>query len=218
MEMTNSDTIFSDTISIDYTCEEEATISGQEILNKNKGSCAGGANTNYYGKQFEDKTNNLTRLLEQGFVKHVVPNCTTMFLQKETEDRTCVFVMQHGLKSYMKYKYNIVLFRCPDEAYIVESKYNRKPIVKILEKKEQNVNGSVETKLWSGPSLKREYEIVLGDKFEVHYAFCVNEFLQKKLCSSEKKYAVLKTILDENYIEVLFGDANDYFEKLDNWI
>jgi len=29
--------------------------------------------------------------------------------------------------------------------------------IKIVEKKEQNVEGSVETKLWSSPSLKREY-------------------------------------------------------------
>jgi len=32
----------------------------------NKGTGAGGANTNYYGKQFEEKTNNQDRLLEMG--------------------------------------------------------------------------------------------------------------------------------------------------------
>ena len=51
-------------------------------------------------------------------------------------------------------------------------------LIKILEKKEQNVEGSVETKLWSGPSLKREYELVLGNDFKVHYGFCVSEFLK----------------------------------------
>jgi len=55
---------------------------------------------------------------------------------------------------YMKNKYNIELFRCPDEAYIIEYTSGRK-VIKILEKKEQNVEGSVETKLWSGPSLKK---------------------------------------------------------------
>jgi hypothetical protein len=86
---------------------------------------------------------------------------------------------------YMKTKYNIELFRCPDEAYIIE--YNTgKKVIKILEKKEQNVEGSVETKLWSGPSLKREYELVLGNDFEVHYGFCVSDFLKKKLISNKK--------------------------------
>jgi hypothetical protein len=68
----------------------------------------------------------------------------------------------------MKNRYNIDLFRCPDEAYIIEYTNGRK-VVKILEKKEQHVEGSVETKLWSGPSLKREYELMLGDSFELFY-------------------------------------------------
>ena len=118
---------------------------------------------------------------------------------------------------YMKNKYNIELFRCPDEAYIIE--YNTgKKIIKILEKKEQNVEGSVETKLWSGPSLQREYELVLGADFEVHYGFCVNEFLKKKLVSKEKKYTTLNKILNETNISVLFGDDDNYFETFDIWL
>lgn len=116
----------------------------------------------------------------------------------------------------MKNKYNIELFRCPDEAYIIEYN-NGKKVIKILEKKEQNVEGSVETKLWSGPSLKKEYEIMLGENFEVHYGFCVSEFLKKKLTSNEKKYTILNSILNENNITVLYGDDENYFEKLYIW-
>jgi hypothetical protein len=79
------------------------------------------------------------------------------------------------------------------------------------------VEGSVETKLWSGPSLKREYELVLGNDFEVHYGFCVSEFLKKKIISEVKKYKILNTILHENNIPVLFGDDENYFETLDGW-
>jgi hypothetical protein len=117
----------------------------------------------------------------------------------------------------MKNKYNIDLFRCPDEAYIIEYN-NGKNVIKILEKKEQNVEGSVETKLWSGPSLKREYELILGSKFTVFYGFCVSEFLKKKLVSNEKKYITLNTIFNENNIVVLFGDDENYFETFDNWL
>ena len=117
----------------------------------------------------------------------------------------------------MKNKYNIELFRCPDEAYIIE--YNKgKKVIKILEKKEQNVSGSVETKLWSGPSLKREYELVLGDNFKVSYGFCVSSFLKNKIESQEKKYKVLLQILNESNIQVLYGDDENYFIKLDDWI
>ena len=139
----------------------------------NKGTGAGGSNTNYYGKKFEDKTNNKNRLLQNGYIDN------SYYLTKQYEDKTITFLLQNKLKIYMKNKYNIELFRYPDEAYIIEYKTGKK-IIKILEKKEQHVNGSVETKLWSGPSLKREYEIILGNMFEVHYSFCVNDFLKKK--------------------------------------
>lgn len=187
----------------------------------NRGTGAGGSNTNLYGKKFEEKTNNETRLLTQGFEKLSLtkkPKKTyEYYLTKTYEDKTVVFVLQSGLKMYVKNKYNIDLFRYPDEAYIIE--YNSgKKVIKILEKKEQNVEGSVETKLWSGPSLKREYELILGTDFEVHYGFCVSDFLKKKMMSSDKKYVILNTIFQENNIAVLFGDDENYFDTLDKWI
>jgi hypothetical protein len=187
---------------------------------KNKGVGAGGANTNFYGKKFEEKTNNQIRLLEMGYIQHSFtksPKKTYDYLSKTFEDKTIVFVLQNGLKMYMKNKYNIYLFRCPDEAYIIEYKSGR-IVIKILEKKEQNVEGSVETKLWSGPSLKREYELVLGSEFVVFYGFCVNGFLKTKLTSTHKKYTILNTIFNENDMSVLFGDDENYFETLDTWI
>lgn len=191
-----------------------------QLIIINKGTGAGGANTNYYGKKFEEKTDNQQRLLEIGYTKNSLKKKPTKahhyYLSKTFEDKTIVFVLQNGLKMYVKNKYNIDLFRCPDEAYIIEYTTGRK-VIKILEKKEQNVEGSVETKLWSGSSLKREYELVLGADFEVFYGFCVSEFLKTKLVSKEKKYTTLNTILNENNIAVLFGDDEKYFETLDTW-
>lgn len=203
--------------------KEEEIITTQVSLNviANKGTGAGGANTNYYGKKFEEKTNNLTRLLDDGYIENSFTKkqkkAYNYYLSKTFEDKIIIFVLQNGLKMYMKNKYNIQLFRCPDEAYIIE--YNTgKKVIKILEKKEQNVNGSVETKLWASPSLKREYELVLGNEFEVHYCLCVSEFLQNLLVSNSKKYLVLNEILSENKIDILFGDEHIYFTLLDNWI
>ena len=183
----------------------------------NNGTGAGGANTNYYGKKFEEKTNNQSRLLDAGYTKcRVTKNKYGYYLSKTFVDKTIIFVLQNGLEMYMKYKYNIQVFRCPDEAYIIE--YNTgKRTIKILEKKEQNVGGSVETKLWASPSLKREYELVLGSGFDVYYCLCINVYLQKLLVSNSKKYMVLNTIFNENNISVLFGDDENYFEAFDNW-
>jgi len=202
--------------------EDETEIITEPNLNIiiNKGTGAGGANTNYYGKKFEEKTNNQPRLLNDGYIKNIFTKkpkkAYDYYLSKTFEDKTIIFVLQNGLKMYMKNKYNIELFRCPDEAYIIE--YNTgKKVIKILEKKEQNVNGSVETKLWASPSLKREYELVLGAEFEVHYCLCISEFLQNLLVSNSKKYTTLNTIFNETNIAVLFGDDDNYFETFDKW-
>lgn len=195
-------------------CDREEGTS--KPININKGTGAGGAKTNYYGKKFEEKTNNQQRLLEMGYRKIALQK-KTYYLFDDTGDKTVAFVLQNGLKAYMKTKYNIDIFRCPDEAYIIEYKSGRK-VIKVLEKKEQKVEGSVETKLWAGPSLKREYELVLGEGFEVYYGFCVSEFLKKKLVSNDKKYTVLNTILQESNIDVLFGDDANYFETFDKWL
>jgi hypothetical protein len=199
-------------------CGEPVKIIIQENI-KNKGTGAGGMNTTYYGKKFEEKTNNQIRLINNGYITNNFTKKSkekyNFYLSKTFEDKTVIFVLQNGLKKYMKNKYNIELYRCPDEAYIIE--YNNKKVIKILEKKEQHVDGSVETKLWSSPSLKREYELVLGNDFEVHYGLCVNDFLKKKLISNNNKYIILNTIFNENNIVVLFGDDENYFETFDIW-
>ena len=170
--------------------EEENKIEDNINKEKNRGTGAGGSNTNYYGKKFEDETNNYFRLLENGYERNILvknpKKISHYYLLKFFEDKKIIFVLQNGLKIYMKKYYNIDLFRCPDEAYIIEY-FSGKKILKILEKKEQNVEGSVETKLWSCPSLKREYEICVNFNFEISYALSVSNFLKIKFISNDKK-------------------------------
>ncbi len=190
---------------------------------KNKG---GGANTTLKGKSFEEYTNNVNFLLNNNYKKYYFnenKKCKyNYYLYKNNneckeENKKIIYCFcQNSFKKYIKLTYNIDIFRCPDEAYIIE--YNDTIIIKILEKKAQNMNGSVETKLWSGPSLKREYELVLGDKFKIEYCFCINNFLKNKIISNEKKYIILNQILLESKIEILFGEDNNYFDLLIKWI
>jgi hypothetical protein len=184
----------------------------------NKGTGAGGANTNYYGKKFEEKTNNEKRFLDNGYEKIILNKKSKngYYLTKTFEDKTIIFVSQSGLKEYIKNKYSIDLFRCPDEAFIIE--YNSgKKVIKILEKKEQNVEGSVDTKLLAGPIFKEEYIEALEYNFEVEYAFCVSKFLQNKIISNEKKYIIFNKLMKNHNIPILFGDDENYFETFDAW-
>ena len=186
----------------------------------NKGTGAGGANTNLNGKLFEAKTSNEPRLLLQGFIKTYMDKKeqkNNFYLEKVFPDGKLVFVQQSGLKKYMKQLNNIDIFRCPDEAYIWFP-LDDMPVLKILEKKEQQTAGSVDTKLLSGPAFKREYELALEGKFKIEYAYCLNEYFNKEFTSDSKKYKILGQILSENNIPTLFGDNEDYFGKLDAWI
>jgi hypothetical protein len=185
----------------------------------NKGTGAGGANTNLYGKKFEEKTNNEPRLLEQGFTRHNMnTNKHGYYLTKKFEDKEVIYATQSGFKAYMECEFSIPkgkIYRNPDEVYIIKHD-NGLPEIKFIEKKEQNVAGSVEDKLMGGPTFKRMYSKLFSDNFKVEYAFCVNDFLKKKLQSPKKKE--LNEIFVEDGIAVLFGDDDNYFESLDAWI
>ena len=108
-------------------------------MTSNKGTGAGGANTNYHGKKFEEKTNNQERLLAMGYTKNSFTKKSKkiydFYLSKTFENKTITFVTQYGLKKLFKNKYNIDLFRCPDEAYIIEYTSGRKSDKNIRKKR-----------------------------------------------------------------------------------
>lgn len=186
----------------------------------NKGTGAGGANTNLHGKAFEDKTDNEVRLVKDGFVKkelEINKSSSCEYLEKTFEDKTVVFAKQGNLKKYIKHTYNFEIFRRPDEAYIYH--YNDgKKVIYILEKKAQHVDGSVIDKLLAPEGYIFEYKTALHNTFEVNYGFCVSSFLQKKILSQDEKFATLKLYLMSIDVPLLFGDDEDYFTTLDKWL
>lgn len=109
----------------------------KKIVKINKGIGAGGANTTKMGLSFEKLTCNEETLIKDGYVKGVNKSLSKCF-----EDKTVTYVCQGNFKKYVKTKYNINVFRHPDEAYIIEYKdKDKKNSIKILEKKNQNVEG-----------------------------------------------------------------------------
>ena len=181
----------------------------------NKGTGAGGAKTNVVGKSFEQLTSNEPRLIAEGFIRtNMTKGKYGYYLSKQLNDKRVVFVSQGGLKVYLKTTYGISIFQEPDEAYIIESLDGI--YIKILEKKYQSGPGSVDTKLKAGPTIREEYHRTLEKKWTVHYAFCINQYLQNQLM--QPKWTVFKEIMAEQNIQILFGDDSSYFETLDRWI
>jgi hypothetical protein len=196
-------------------------------IKKNKGAGAGGANTNLKGKSFEELTNSENNL--QDYTKYTINSAKYGYfyqkiIEKDDDKTYYTFMSQSGFKTYFKKFYDIDFFRFPDEAFLVQN--DEYMNIYIIEKKEQCVDGSVETKLWSSPSLKREYEIILEDRFKdsetkynikFYYILCINDFLKNKFENSDK-FKILKRILSENEIEILYGDCKDYFKNLQSII
>lgn len=183
------------------------------------------------GKIFEEKTTSNDYLIHNGFFKKkfYVNGIKKFYLKSViTLDDTQIKIInanQNNFNAYIFKKLKITPIRVPDEAYIIKQVNHEKIsyIIKILEKKFQNVDGSVETKIWAGPALKREYELIFGEKYNIQYAFTVNDFLKKKLVISsnsihKKKYEILCKILEENNIPIFYGDDLDYLDKLNGWI
>jgi hypothetical protein len=184
----------------------------------NRGTGAGGAATNINGKSFEEKTNNEHRLLAAGWTRHPI-SCGkgkySFYLQ--SPDGHMKFVSQGGLKAYATSVWNKQLFRCPDEAYIIDTPAGI--ILKILEKKNQNGPGSVDQKLGLGNWFKREYMKALGNTIvAVDYGFCISSYLKHQYLLSSPKWDAMRDLLAEDCIPVLFGDDDDYFTNLHAWI
>jgi hypothetical protein len=189
-----------------------------ENENKNRGTGAGGKNTNMNGKNFEDRTSNYDNLIKDNFQKIKI-NDTKFgyYLYKKNDDCEIYYCKQSGLKSLLKEKFSLTIFRVPDEAYII-IKNNGEKFLVIIEQKNQNGEGSVETKLWAAPALKREYEISLKEQFRVYYTFIFNIFYENKIKSDVIKYKILLKIFLENNINYFYGEEEDYFNKFNEWL
>jgi hypothetical protein len=178
---------------------------------QNRGDGAGGKQTNINGKQWETVTSNEFNLSHFGFKP-----CNG-YLVMEKNDTTITYFSQGQLKRFFLNKYGLIIYRNPDEAYLIQK--NGKMVLKILEKKFQNVDGSVEDKLLSGNQIKREYMISLESlNIDVSYAYCISGFLEKKIKSNKLKFVIWNRLFLQDDITIFFGESDDYFVKLNEWV
>ncbi len=186
----------------------------------NRGTGAGGANTNHSGLTFEDKTSIEPKLNDYKYsLKNIkIKKRKGIYYEYKDDNINIIYFKKNGFKLYFEKEFNIITYRQPDEAYLI--KKNDNYILKVLEKKNQNVEGSVEEKLKTGAFNRREYELMINNsnKFTVIYCFCVSKFLQNKLESDDIKYLNIRKIMKEDNIGLLFGDDEDYQDKLCEWI
>jgi DNA adenine methylase len=156
---------------------------------KNKGTGAGGANTNFNGLAFEKETelNNLESM------KRLSKNEFLKYFNLDAKE------MAHGTKQ-------------PDEVYVDE----KNKVVFILEKKFQNGSGSVCEKLQTGV-FKKEFLKNKIPSYKVEYIYIVSDYLIKN-CSIEIEYLNHNNIPvfngnSVNYKEIISDFIKSYFIK-----
>jgi hypothetical protein len=188
---------------------------------KNKGTGAGGAETNVSGLSFEMQTCNQMNLVKQGFSKVLMSKGKSTYYLKYSFDDLQVdiyYASKKGFTRLIKILFDVSIFREPDEAYIIHYLVDDTYDVKIIEKKNQNTPGSVEDKLLAGNTIRKIYHKLLPSKCRVSYAFCISDYLKSNFTSNTTKYKVLREIFVEDNIPFFYGEDNDYFENINQWI
>ena len=177
-------------------------------MTENRGTGAGGANTNRSGKPYEEKVDIESYLINNNSFYKVKDKCN--YLQKTDNNNITYYFKQGNLKKFLA-KRGKNIFRNPDMAILKEHD-DRKHLI-IFEVKNQNVSGSVDTKLWSGYTFRREYQKCLGDEYKIDYVFILSDYFKLEF-DVNPKFKMLSEILEEQNIDVLFGSDNDYLENI----
>ncbi len=177
------------------------------MVERNRGTGAGGANTNKNGLKFEKETE-IQEIIKEDNKYYDTYKISNRIYLKKMKSKTS---LHKYLNSINEKNNNIkIAHGCkqPDECYIHIDK-NGKDIF-IIEKKFQNSSGSVCEKIQTGPFKKKHYK-TLFPNYNIHYVYVLSNWFQNN-CESEIEY------LQSNGIPIFWGSKNDYLTDITNYM
>jgi len=188
----------------------------------NRGTGAGGANTNANGLPFEEKVHLKTEYASSILTEHpikskktklMVTPLTTNQIKFGNSDIELVEVSGYEFHRYMEFIREMNMNKrpmqgCikPDEAYVDN---NRKHIY-IIEKKTQG-EGSTDEKIQTAATKSRHYR-KLFPNYKIYYMYCLSDHFKFD------KYESVMEELQEDNIPVFWGDDADYKSKIIEFI
>jgi hypothetical protein len=186
----------------------------------NKGLGAGGSKTTKNGNSFEELTDSKPFLLGIGFKIYHYKKWEYLFY--ENDGVKYYWGGKNGFKNIICYLFKNLsessFFRQPDE-YFIKTKEGKTHIY-IIEKKNQNVSGSVDIKLLAGPGIVENYRDMFNDNsiYSIHYRFLLSEWLyEESVLKNCVKNTSLKKYLESFEIELCrFNDS--FFQETWDWI
>ena len=172
----------------------------------NKGTGAGGANTNKNGLKFEEVADLKDRY------ESIIRRKIGSEVKFKGQTRTFIEVSKSALHKYMEKigEKNMILkpaagCKKPDEAYIDLEKKN----IFIIEKKFQQISGSADEKLQTGYFKQLHYK-ELFPNFKIYYMYCLSDWFKRE--ESALKY------LKDSGIPVFWGNSETCKEKIIEFI
>jgi hypothetical protein len=125
------------------------------------------------------------------------------------------------LKEWFNKNFNIEIYNDLNHAFILEfnGKYHLKIIKYIDYDKKEGDN--FDYKLKTGEFIKREYELMLKDKFTdfiISISFIISKNMQKKLEKNEDRYKICKQIQSESNINIFYETSNKLYKELSDWV
>jgi hypothetical protein len=192
------------TIQIEVMERPKSTTNKKTTI-KNKGTGAGGSNTNKNGLSYEEITDLNDKIT---IVKECKKSNKIKFYDSE---RSFIKTKQANLFKYMKDKINTDIAKAhgcknPDECYIDEEFKN----IFIIEKKFQQCSGSVCEKIQTPDFKLWQYSRTFPD-YTIIYIYCLSDWF-KKNCIAELEYLDLKNI------PYFWGSSETYKDDIINFI
>ena len=182
----------------------------EQILIKNKGSGAGGSNTNKNGLNYEQMTdlNTEFKTIQEGRYWKIIE-----FTDESGKTKRYKRACQSNFKKSMMH-FNMIDTsvpeghgcKKPDECYIDYANL----AIYIIEKKFQQVNGSVCEKIQTADFKLWQYRRTFP-KFKIHYIYCLSDWF-KHNCKAELQY------LKEKKVPVFWGNDKEYKTKIKKFI
>lgn len=176
----------------------------------NKGTGAGGANTNKNGLSYEEKTN-LETLYSECTENKKNKSKIIKFIGYENELINANKSMLHKYMENLGEKDTSLQSAAgckePDEAYIdLARKY-----IFVIEKKFQQTPGSVDEKIQTAAFKKYHYSNLFPN-FKIHYIYCLSDWFKRDEYKSVLEY------LSNINIPIFWGNDEEYKKNIINFM
>ncbi len=180
----------------------------------------GGRTANQNGAKFEKETTLEARLRELKFTRREIKNCKNGYYYRKKYLNKTIYYAKKSSFVKLAQKIRLIrdeLYKLPDEAFIIHE--NKKWFVKILEKRNQNCEGSVFEKLYGAVYIRDvAYKKHLYSGAIVEYAYCFSKWFKNKFAINTTKYIDLLEFYKSNNIQIFYGSDSNYIELLSKYI